>query len=88
MPTPVDFRRELQAVFEEAGRTGAVSVTVHAGDLHRRVGGYPGRNHRMPVCCEVLRSAMAAGDTVLNEPPSRKGASVMIHYRLPREKSV
>lgn len=88
MPTADDFRRELQVMFAEGDRSGASSVTVRAGDLHRRVGGYPGRNHRMPVCCEVMRSAMGAGDRVIDEPPSGKGASLTIQYRLPRPRPV
>jgi 5-methylcytosine-specific restriction protein A len=48
------------------------------------VGGYPGENHRMPVCCEVMRSTMAPGDQVVETPPSGKGAALTIRYRLPR----
>lgn len=88
MSTAEDFQRELHALFAERERSGASSVTVGAGDLHRRVGGYPGRNHRMPVCCQVMRSTMVAGDTVIDEPPSGKGASLAIRYRLPRPRPV
>jgi hypothetical protein len=84
MPTAEDFRRELHAIFTEGERSGASSVTVLAGDLHRRVGGYPGGHHRMPACCQVMRSVMVAGDAVADEPPSGKGASLAIQYRLPR----
>jgi hypothetical protein len=45
MPMAEDFRRALHnAVFAEGERSGAPSVTVHAGNLHRRIGGYPGSN--------------------------------------------
>lgn len=88
MPTAEDFRGELHAIFAEGKRSGPSSVTVRAGDLHRRVGGYPGGNHRMPVCCEVMRSVMLAGDSVLDQPPSGKGASLAIQYRLPRPRPV
>lgn len=88
MPTADDFRQALRAAFAEADRSGTLSVTVRAGDLHRRVGGYPGGNHRMPVCCDVMRSAMIVGDRVVSEPPSGKGARLAIRYRLPRPRPV
>ena len=41
-----DFEQALRALL--AGTTGG-ALTVRAGDLHRAVGGYPGRDHRMSV---------------------------------------
>jgi 5-methylcytosine-specific restriction protein A len=55
-------------------------VDVNSGDLHRQVGGYPGRNHRMPVCCEVMYGKMKGDDAVLSAPPKGKGASLTIRY--------
>jgi 5-methylcytosine-specific restriction protein A len=50
------------------------------------LGGYPGRDHRVPICCKVMKSAMARdyGDMPLQEPPSGQGASLTIRYVLPR----
>jgi 5-methylcytosine-specific restriction protein A len=49
------------------------------------IGGYPGAGkHRMPVCCEAMRSEKRAGDEIVFEPPKGKGASLTIRYRLPR----
>jgi hypothetical protein len=48
------------------------------------VGGYPGNNHRMPVCCAAMRAEMRAGDNIVRAPPSGDGANVVIEYRLPR----
>lgn len=59
-------------------------VDVRAGDLHRIVGGYPGPNHRMPMCCEAMRRAMRPGDLIVEQPPKGKGASFVVRYRLPR----
>lgn len=87
MPTAEDFRSVLMRVFYEAFRRGADCVEVNVGNLHRRVGGYPGMDHRMPVCCEVMRREMAAdyGDRIIDSPPSGSGASLTIEYRLPRQ---
>ena len=80
-----DFEAELARMFDEAMISGKGSLIVEAGRLHRRVGGYPGNNHRMPVCCGVMRSEMVDDfDEVLYEPPKGNGASLRIEYRLRR----
>lgn len=83
-PTTDDFRRELNKMLASALQLGFRAVEVKAGDLHRRVGAYPGTSHRMPICCEVLRQTMKAGDIVVHAPPSGKGASFIVRYYLAR----
>jgi hypothetical protein len=58
MPDADDFKRELYAVFYEAFKADKAAIQLSAGDLHRRVGGYPGADHQMPVCSGVMRDAM------------------------------
>ena len=82
--TADDFRTELAGLFEAAANAGRARMVVRAGDLHRGVGGYPGTNHRMPLCCNVMYAEMVDGDEVLSAPPSGQGASVAIAYQLPR----
>ena len=84
MPTAQDFEDALQEIFDLAQSKGENHVVVTSGDLHRRVGGYPGRNHRMPVCCGVMRRMMQRGDEILYEPPSGQGATLTVRYNLPR----
>ncbi len=84
MPTAADFERELLRIFADATRRGQAWVEVEAGALHRAVGGYPGQNHRMPVCCGVMYRHQRAGDTLLHAPPKGKGATLRIRYTLPR----
>jgi hypothetical protein len=38
----------------------------------------------MPVCCAVMHAARRPGDEILSSPPSGRGASLLIRYRLPR----
>ncbi len=78
------FRQALELNFEQATARGETILQVRAGDLHRQVGGYPGRNHRMPVCCRAMRLAMVASDRTVEAPPKGDGASLAIEYRLPR----
>jgi len=83
IPTECDFKRVLKEAFQAAKNAGADYLVVKAGDLHRHVGGYPGHNHRMPVCCKVMRSFLRCyKGEILNEPPKGNGASLEINYDL------
>jgi hypothetical protein len=82
---PQDFWRELDYLLREATENHQPFVDIDAGQLHRRVGGYPDpKKHRMPICCRVMREEMQEGDVVLGEPPKGAGASLTIRYHLPR----
>ncbi len=84
MPTAQNFRHELLAMFNEAEKQDLSSVEIKARKLHRRVGGYPGPNHRMPTCCDVMLAEKRANDRILSQPRKGKGASLTIQYTLPR----
>ncbi len=64
-PDENTFWIQLHITIQEARERGEPFVDVNAGELHRRVGGYPAPNHRMPMCCRVMREEMQPGDTVL-----------------------
>lgn len=83
--TSRDFQAELNAIFVAARSQGHACVEVNSGDLHRRLGGHPGANHRMPVCCQVMHvNFRPETDEVVESPPKGKGASLTIRYALPR----
>jgi hypothetical protein len=84
IPTSLDFQKALDDIFQKAQQKNLREVTVKSGYLHRQVGGYPSNNHRMPVCCQVLRAAMQVGDEILSTPPEGNGASLAVRYRIPR----
>lgn len=83
-PRTFDFTLDLSRYFNRAKDQGLQYVDVNAGDIHRSVGGYPGKDHRMPRCCDVMRAAMRKGDEILAAPPRGDGSSLTIRYRLPR----
>ena len=83
-PTADDFQTSLRELLRSSASAGLPSLHVRAGDLHRSVGGYPGPNHRMPVCCRVMRAEMLDGDHIVQEPPKGDGANLVIQFRLPR----
>jgi len=72
MPDSFDFELALGHLFKEAEEQGRSYVDVNAGELHRKVGGYPGRNHRVPLCCEVMRKNMQTADQILEQPQKEK----------------
>jgi len=55
-------------------------IELTSGYIHRDVGGYPGRNHKMVICCDVMYKRMAGDDEVISAPPSGKGATVTVRY--------
>lgn len=79
-----DFEVELQRRFATAVAAEQSSIRVVSGELHASVGSYPGNNHRMPLCCQVMKDAMNDGDAALQSPPSGQGATLIVQYRLPR----
>jgi 5-methylcytosine-specific restriction protein A len=84
-PVRRGFIEALEAMFSEAAKQGESSCIVNSGELHRTVGGYPGQNHHMPVCCSVMYAEMQEGrDEIVESPPKGKGASLTIKYQLPR----
>lgn len=83
-PKTSDFTAKLNTMLSKAEKERLPAIEINAGELHRKVGGYPGVDHRMPVCCNAMRKAMQIGDVVIEEPPSGQGASLTIKYKLPR----
>jgi len=79
------FHTALTKALAVAEREGFSAVEVRAADLHKKLGGYTGTDHRMPVCCEVMRQAMKPRDKVVDSPRSGQGAGLTIRYRLPRQ---
>ncbi len=84
-PTANDFQKELDSIFAFAEAKRLTAIVIKSGDLHQLVGDYPGTDHRMPICCNVMRKNMRSGDQVLSEPPSGEGATLTIKYEFPRK---
>jgi 5-methylcytosine-specific restriction protein A len=84
MATNEDFQSELDEIFALAEQKRLTAIVITSGNLHRNVGEYTGRNHRMPICCNVMRSNMKTGDEIISAPPKGDGATLMIRYNFPR----
>ncbi len=85
-PMTEDFEISLNEMLELAQKNGLLFIDVASGMLHRKVGGYPARdgNHRMPICCDVMKKFMKTKDKILHEPLKGMGATLTIRYFLPR----
>ena len=79
-----DFQQVLNQLFGAVKTQPLQYIDVNAGLLHRKVGVYPGSDHRMPLCCYTMREYMGQKDQVIDEPESGQGARLTIRYFLPR----
>ncbi len=84
MPTKEEFIAELRARFRRGSESGANTLEINSGELHRASGGYPGRTHQMPSCCKAMLEEACSADQIVSTPPSGYGASLTIRYKLPR----
>jgi hypothetical protein len=57
-------------------------VTVRAGSLHELLGGYPGPNHKMPVCCDAMLSKQLGKHSIVKQPAKAKGANLIVEYKV------
>lgn len=76
------FRAEIEKQMNRARSQGQRSIELISGEIHRSVGGYPGPDHRMPICCQVIYSVMKSGDQIIYAPPKGKGATLKIRYNI------
>lgn len=80
--TAWDFQNQLTAIFNGARKSGKSFIDVTSGHLCKQVGERPVSHQKLPVCCDVMRKMMRAGDSVLTEPLQGQGASLRIRYML------
>ena len=80
-PKADDFRQALRSRLQLAANQRLTAVDIRSGDVHAD---FAGPRNRMPSCCNVMRSEMSDGDTVIRQPPSGNGANLVIRYKLPR----
>jgi hypothetical protein len=81
-PTAWDFRNKLTVILNMARQKGDPYVDVESGHLHNQVGGYPNSNHGLPICCDVMKRMMRAGDSIVAEAPTGHGSTLTIRYFL------
>ena len=50
------FRQGLLAQMGRASHGGLIDVLINSGELYRSLGGYPGSNTGMPLCCDAMQA--------------------------------
>lgn len=74
------FEKELTKILNEAKELRKEYIDITSKELHTKVGGYPGKNHVMPTCCNVMRRMMKKNDFIKNQPLKGNGATLEIRY--------
>ena len=82
-PTARDFRYELHSRMLRKHHDGEPYLETTSKHLAKAAGDvYPEPNHRMPVCCAVMKQEIQEGDEIICVPPSGQGATLKIRYKL------
>lgn len=79
-PNREDFQKCLSILLEIAKNNKFSSIAIESSQLHRLVCDYSGPNHRMPVCCGVMRDTMKGLDSELPNSLKKDGATLQIRY--------
>lgn len=82
MPKKAEFISEIERIFTNARNRGDKYVEIISKDLHTKLGGYPGRNHSMPSCCDAMYDIKKDSDEIISAPTKGKGATLKIRYYL------
>ena len=71
-----DFQQELDNILSKALEKGERYIVVNSIDLHHRMGGYPGSDHKMDLCQEVMKANTKEADTVYGQPEPNDNLSI------------
>lgn len=70
----------IKFIQNKINNSNADYIDLVSGDIHREVGGYPARNHKMVIVCDAMYDLMKDNDEVLYAPPKGRGATLKIRY--------
>ena len=77
-----DYRNQLTVILNTAKQSGESFIDVESGNLHDRVGGHQNSNHKLAICCDVMRRMMRPGDSILMEPTNGDAGNLRVRYIL------
>lgn len=85
-PTTDEFREELRAQIKRAQQQGRPHAEINAGELYRKLGGYPPKRGEpaanMPSCANVMwQEYKEDRDDIIHQPKGKRGASLTIRYK-------
>lgn len=87
IPTTTDFKDKIHCLLTEADKNKKSSLILNAKIIHGFFKGYPSKKHRIPSCCNAMKSMMQKGDRIIYAPPKGLGSTFQIEYNFPRIKN-
>ena len=81
-PTAWEIQNRLAAILNFARQSGKFYVDVESNSLQKQLANSSSSDRSMSVCCDVMIKLMRPGDSILQESPIGKSATLAIRYRV------
>ncbi len=90
IPRKEDFMKKIEDLKKEARENKRKSIDINAGDLHKILGDFKGKDARMHSCCLALYDSMKPQDDIIELPKPQShnvetkgyGSRLTIRYNL------
>ena len=79
-PTPWEIQNRLAAILNFARQSGKFYVDVESNSLQKQLANASRSDRSMSVCYDVMIKLMRPGDSILQESPIGKSATLAIRY--------
>ena len=81
-PTAWEIQNRLAAILNLARQSGKPYIDVESNSLQKQFANFSSSDHSMSVCCDVMMKLMRPGDSILQESPIGKSATLSVRYRV------
>ena len=81
-PTAWDFQNQLMAILNAARQSGKPHIDVESNSLQKQLANSSSSDRSISVCRDVMIKLMRPGDSILQEFPIGKSATLAIRYRV------
>jgi hypothetical protein len=79
-PTAWEIQNRLAAILNFARQSGKSYVDVESNSLQEQLANFSSSDRCMSVCCDVMIKLMRPGDSILQESPIGKSATLAVRY--------
>jgi hypothetical protein len=79
-PTAWEIQNRLAAILNFASKSGKSYVDVESNSLQKQLANSSSSDRSMSVCYDVMIKLMRPGDSILQESPIGKSATLAIRY--------
>ena len=81
-PTAWEIQNRLAAILNFAKKSGKSYIDVESNSLHKQLANFSSSDRSMAVCRDAMIKLMRPGDSILQESPGEKSATLAIRYRV------